>query len=290
MPPRLNLTELNNLFNKPCANPPSPKVHTVEDQIWLEQFFARVHFIEVLNAKGLYISPSNSVITLVDEDDEFPDIFKVSNVEDPFAIVDIREDPQMWPIMNEQLNYCAEELYIRNEHRKALSIDTDLSSYRSTPSPLSPISSTTCFNPHADPFVPTSTLPVHAATPASPSEHAPWFPIFWAGVTADSNDAQRLHAITLVDSAEWTTDSLAVLSQHFCWKGADDISQSGSGVSAFVRAVHDQLKEVYGDWYANCLTRHIRECVVSYFKSCWKSVGSSRFFAVVVFNERLCAH
>jgi len=35
--------------------------------------------------------------------------------------------------------------------------------------------------------------------------------------------------------------------------------------------VHDCLRATYGDWYANCLTRHIRECVVGHFKACWKS-------------------
>jgi len=270
---RLNLTELNKLFNQPSANPPPPKVQTLEDQVWLEQFFARVHFIESLNAKqraAIELSPSSSIATLVDEDDGFVDIFNVSKVEEPFSITDVQGDLRMCSIMNEPSSHFLENLYGGTEHRKALSMNTDLPSYRSTPSPSSSISSTS-FNPHADPFVPAFTLPVHAITPTPSSEHIPWFPIFWAGVTADSNEAHHIHAIALVDSIEWTIESLAVLSQHFCWKGADDISQSGSGVSTFVRIVHDQLRDVYGDWYANCLTRHIRECVVGHFKACWKS-------------------
>lgn len=290
MTARLNLTELNKLFNKPSANPPSPKVQTIEDQVWLEQFYARVRFIESLNAKQqpiMELSPSNSVMTLVDEDDRFLDNF--AKLEEPFSITDTQEDLQMCSLMYEQSSHFLEDIYRGTEHHKALSMNTDIPSYRSTPSPSSSISSTS-FNPYADPFIPTFTLPAHTTTLAPP-EHIPWFPIFWAGVTTDDNEAHHLHAITLVDSIEWTTESLAVLSQHFCWKGADDMSQSGSGVSAFVRTVHDQFREVYGDWYANCLTRYIREFVVGHFKACWKSVSYTRFFffvvVIIIFIDRL---
>lgn len=284
MPTRLDLTELNKLFDKPSPTPPSHRAHTTEDRAWLEQFFARVHFIESLNAKQLYTnegSPSSSSTTLVDEDDDLLDVFRISKVEEPFfSVADVHTDIQMYSIMDDHPDNLVQEFYRlgRTEHRKALSLDTDMFSYRSTPSP-SPSSSisSSSFNPNAEPFVPTLTPPVQSTTPSLSSEHVPWFPIFWTGVSTDDPETHRLYAAALVDSIQWTIEALAVLSQHFCWKGADDATESGSGVAPFARAVHDQLREIYGDWYANCLTRHIRELVVGHFKGCWKSVSSSRF-------------
>jgi len=211
---RLDLTELNKLFNKPSPNPPSHKTQTAEDQAWLQQFFTRVRFIESLNAKppsGIELSPSSSVATLVDDEVDTQDFFGVSKVEEPFfSIADI----QMRSFMNEHSDYFLDEFHGRTGHREVLSMNTDLPSYRSTPSPSSSISSTS-FNPNAEPFVPTFSPLIHVTTSSLSSEHIPWFSAFWAGVSTDDAAVHHLHAVALVDSMQWTPEALWVLSQHF---------------------------------------------------------------------------
>jgi hypothetical protein len=125
------------------------------------------------------------------------------------------------------------------------------------------------------PFIPSYTSLIPTSTPAQISEMSDdsWFPIFWEGVSTKDEDSQQLHAANLVDSIEWESESLAVLSQHFCWKGAEGDADGVGSVVLFARVVHDCFRATYGDWYANCLTRHIRECVVGHFKACWKSVS-----------------
>jgi len=121
-------------------------------------------------------------------------------------------------------------------------------------------------------------VPTHASPPpldpsSFPNDHSdlPWFPYFWAGVSSKDQATQLANATALVDSVAWDTESLAALSQHFCWKGAEASEDGVGAVAAFAQAVHGQISERYGDWYANCLTRHIREIVVGHFKGCWKS-------------------
>jgi hypothetical protein len=304
---KLDLTELNRMFDKPSTMSRPSQVQTAGDQAWLEQFFARVHLTESLNCRQstLELSPSSSNSTLIDHDDAFLDYAKDSAfTEEPFFPFDTHEDVQIFSITSERSSkYFVDEISRRTEQRKALSMNTDISSCPSTPSPSSSIMSNT-FNPNAAAFIPSYTHPARStpspsssisstsinpnAAPFIPS-HTPlapasipglisevpddsWFPIFWEGVSTKEADAQQRHAAALVDSIEWESESLAVLSQHFCWKGAaDDLG----GVVSFARVVHDCLRATYGDWYANCLTRHIRECVVGHFKACWKSVSLS---------------
>jgi hypothetical protein len=305
---KLDLTELNKLFDKPSSSRPFQQVQTSEDQAWLDKFFARVHLTESLNTKFTSeFSPSSSNATLLDEDDGLQEVFKVSMlVEDPFSAPNFQADLQMCSIMTERSKHFVEEIHRRTEHRKAVSMNIDTSSSPSTSSPSSSISSNS-FNPNAAAFVPSYTLPVrstpspsssvsstsispHAApfipsyhhlvdaiTPPLPSEISDesWFPVFWEGVSTNDADARQLHAAALVDNIEWESESLAVLSQHFCWKGAEDSADGLGSVVLFARVVHDCFRTTYGDWYANCLTRHIRECVVGHFKACWKSVSLS---------------
>ena len=310
---KLDLTDLNKLFDKPSSGRPSLKVQTTGNQAWLEQFFARVHLTESLNNKQqsiLELSPLSSNATLVDQDDPFMDICKGSPFTDEvFSPLDVQGDLQLCSIMSERSRHFVHEIHRRTEHRKALSTNTNIPpcptspspsssvssnsfnpnatafipSYfptpaRSTPSPSASVSSSASINPNAAPFVPScATTLFHDPTPPPQSELAEdaWFPIFWEGVSTVDVDSRKLHASALVDSIEWESDSLAVLSQHFCWKSAEGSSDGLGSVVLFVRAVHDCLTATYGDWYANCLTRHIRECVVGHFKACWKSVSLS---------------
>ncbi|KIM78422.1 hypothetical protein PILCRDRAFT_824303 [Piloderma croceum F 1598] len=302
---KLDLTELNRMFDKPSMGRPSPQVQTPGDQAWLEQFFARVHLTESLNFRQstLELSPSSSNSTLIDHDDAFLDYAKDPTfIEEPFFPLDTQGNPQLFSIMSERSKYFVDEISRRTEQRKALSMNTDISSCPSTPSPSSSITSntfnpnaiafvpsythparstpspsssisSTSINPNAAPFIPSYTPLVPASIPGLISEvpDDSWFPIFWEGVSTKEANAQQLHAAALVDSMEWESESLAVLSQHFCWKGAEGAADELGGVVSFARLVHDCFRATYGDWYANCLTRHIRECVVGHFKACWKS-------------------
>lgn len=304
---KLDLTELNKLFEKPSSARPSPKVQSVVDQAWLDQFFARIRLTEALSAEQQSpseLSPSNSDTTLVDEDYGLQHVFKASMLTEKHLFdPDVQMDIQMCSTINERSKHFVEEIHRRTEHRKALSMNTHIPQCRSTLSP-SPEVSPNCFNPNAEEFVPSYTLPVRFtpspsssvsstsinpnAAPFVPS-HGPlidsppcseipdesWFPIFWEGVSTNDTDARQHHADTLIDNIEWESETLAVLSQHFCWKGAETTSDGLGGVVLFARVVHDTFRATYGDWYANCLTRHIRECVVGHFKACWKSVNPS---------------
>lgn len=266
MPTKLDLTELNKLFNKPSPKPRYPMKQSAEDHAWLEQFYARVRFIEALNYKQPHpmdFSPSSSNATLVEEGDDFLDVFKVCKIEEPFFVI---------PNLDADIE---DSLLLIDGYPNHLPEDTDMSSDTSSNhSPSSSISLNN-FNPHAEPFVPTYTMSMTTSPPPLPCEisDVAWFPIFWPGVSSNDPEVHQIHAAALVDNIQWTTESLAVLSQHFCWKGAEGTGETLSGVAPFARVVHDQFREVYGDWYANCLTRHIRECVVGHFKACWKSVS-----------------
>jgi len=310
---KLDLTELNKLFDKPTrprSGPLAPSgVQTAANHAWLDQFYARIHHTESLHTKqrsDSEISPLSSNATLIDEDDDLQHVYKVSMpIEDHFMTPDVRADLQMCSIMSERSKQFVEEIHRRIKHRKAVAVNTDIPSCRSSPSPSSSISSnsfnpnapafipsyalpdrstpspsssaSTSINPNAAPFIPSYTPLTDTSTALLPSgiTEEPWFPIFWDGVSTNDADARQLHAHALIDSIEWESDSLAVLSQHFCWKAAESTSDGVSSVVLFARVVHDCLRATYGDWYANCFTRHIRECVVGHFKACWKSVSCS---------------
>lgn len=269
---KLNLKELNKLFEKPTSHHPVPTtVHSAQDRAWLEQFFTRVHLVNSVNViydhkLSVDLSPMSSNSTLVDDD-----AYNFS--------CKLGETPSSIYTTDRSSHHFVEEIDRRNEHRRSLSLNTNVSSCISTCSPSSSISSLSItFNPNATPFIPTYALQPLSAPATTPPlttdlSDLPWFPYFWAGVSSKDTEIHTVNATGLVDSITWDTESLAVLSQHFCWKGADGTEDGVSGVAGFARVVHTQISEKYGDWYANCLTRHIRECVVSHFKGCWKSVS-----------------
>lgn len=236
MPTKLDLTDLNNLFNNPPP-PLPPTVQSIQDKLWLSQFYARLH-------STVDSSPLSSNATLVEDDDDLMDHFNVCKLEDPFfAVPDV--DSDLRPI----------------EDPRPLYLNTNIPLDLSTPSSPSPASSLGT-NPFAVPFVPSQfTTPL-------------WFSTFWIGVSTDDVQVHNAYSIDLVNSTQWTTQALADLAQHFCWKGADPTTDVCS-VAPFARAVHDRFRETYGDLYANSLTRHIREIVVGHFKACWKSVSPS---------------
>ena len=269
MSTKLDLTDLNKFFDKPASY--APPGQTPQDRAWLQQFYARVHYTEAMNSKQVMFdhSPSSSNATLVEEDN-LMDHFKVCKIEEPFfAVPDMDTD-------FEQDERFVEEMNKMTNLRKSLSINTNLSF---TPSPIpspSPASSipSSGINPFAKPFVPSYPPRLTTSRPIGPSDIV-WFSAFWTGVSSSDPEAHKSYSADLVNSTQWTTESMGELAQHFCWKGADWTTDV-STVAPFARAVHDHFRDTYDNLHANCLSRHIREIVVSHFKACWKSVSSSR--------------
>lgn len=287
---KLDLTDLNKLFNRPASYAPPPTVQIAENRAWLQQFYARVHYTEAMNSKpattthGLVVdlSPSSSNATLVEEEDDLMDHFKVCKIEEPFfAVPDIDMDLEQCS----RSKMFVEEMARMTEHRRSLSLNTNISLDRSTPSPASSASPASSIssngkNPFAEPFVPSYAPQLTTSPPPElPAELSDvvWFPTFWTGVSTSDAEAHKSYSVDLVNSTQWTTEALGELAQHFCWKGAEWTTDV-STVAPFARAVHDRFRETYGDLYANCLTRHIREIVVGHFKACWKSVSPGRSF------------
>lgn len=255
---KLNIMELNKLFEKQSIpNTLARPAPRVEDRIWIDQFFARVHLVDSINTDLHHSSSTNSSplshnSTLVDEETWYN--YKVAD----------------------EVSFYATDNTCEYDPRKGLSLCTDIPSYASiySPSSSSISSANTAFNPHATPFVPTRASPPPPTTSSPVTDtDLPWFRYFWEGVSTRDQNIQLANATALVDSVVWDTDSLGALSQHFCWKGAEVLEDGVGQVANFAQLVHAQISEKYGDWYANCLTRHIREFVVGHFKGCWKSVS-----------------
>jgi hypothetical protein len=281
---RLDLKDVNRFFNSPLPRPSPTKSFTVEDERWLQQFYARLHSRDGGSSDGS--SPSSSSITLTNEDE---DVFSTSKA----------NKYHLWsePVPDHQA---------ANTWSKAQS---QLASAKG-PRYLPPPPSQAGFNPHAPPFVPSQqrqgppSKPPHQPAmqlpepPQSPRAQPSWYSPFMAGTSALSIEEQHAHAVGVVSHRPWTPESLAHLAQHFCWKGTKGMSKGNAGhkgqvVVSFVKVVVSEFGKSCGDWFASSFMWHLGECAVSTFKSCWKLVclySSSLFIGFNFFLSRDTCH
>ncbi|KAJ7672649.1 hypothetical protein B0H17DRAFT_1183402 [Mycena rosella] len=134
-------------------------------------------------------------------------------------------------------------------------------------------------NPLAAPFVPTSRAqpvakaPVPRVVPkptAQPQLVLPvWFDAFSRGVCASAAPDHRTYAIAIVSSRRWPIEAMAELAQHFCWRGAEKLTEESAGIAPFAFMVYRQFFAIHGEETAQSFIWHLRECVIGAFKACW---------------------
>ncbi|KAJ7207299.1 hypothetical protein B0H12DRAFT_1159005 [Mycena haematopus] len=133
-------------------------------------------------------------------------------------------------------------------------------------------------NPLAAPFVPASRTPVKALVPpprltkppVQPQAVRPvWLDAFTRGASTSATPQHHTLAISVVASRRWPIEAMAELTQHFCWRGAEKITEESEGIAPFAFMVYRQFFEIYGEEVAQSFIWHLRECVIGTFKACW---------------------
>ncbi|KII91074.1 hypothetical protein PLICRDRAFT_174400 [Plicaturopsis crispa FD-325 SS-3] len=233
------------------------------------------------DTRPLDYSPSTTDSSSLPTDDERIDYFaafRPTKHNAPLVIPDIDADLRLCSVFNERSIGLRNDFESRQNFQQMppegvdIFASTELPIYRRppppAPSPSNDFYNTTAtdLNPHAARFIPTK--PYVPPSPFPAGER--WFNVFWSGAEATVARDHGLWAAKLVACREWDTQAIIELVQHFCWRGTEyDQSRSGR-VASFARHVYSEFLEKMGEWYSSCFMWHLRECVVTTFRLCWK--------------------
>jgi hypothetical protein len=268
--PALDLTDLNRFFNTPRLHEPIKKSGNVSNDKSFQEYPARVR-----------AQPS------VDGYDT-PLLYTASD-DAPPLLPDIHYEFRMCPILVEHSKPLLDEFQSRSREGRTWADvqNLTLADHPITPrrSTFSPPTSPSTFNPNATPFIPSRPLSGIPTSPPPPPPaptqshfrllpaHPAWYPAFCAGTQITAAREFDVHAYELVCDRRWTSDTIAELAQHFCWRGAEGIRHDAAGVAPFARAVSVRLGIMYGEWYASEFLRWLQEYAVGMFRAVWKSVS-----------------